>query len=64
MEAPRSIRVSNLESEHEIRVVAFERADGSASSIPSEDSVLYNGDKVLVSVKLDAVGQLDKYIQD
>ncbi len=64
VEAPRSIRVSDLEVEHEIRVVAFERADGSASSIPSEDSVLYNGDKVLVSVKLDAVDQLDKYIQD
>ena len=59
-----SIRVSDIESEHEVRVIAFERADGSASSIPSEDSVLYNGDKILASVKMDSIGQITKYIQD
>lgn len=64
VEAPTSIHVSDLESEHVVRVIAFERADGSASSIPSEDSVLYNGDKLLVSVKMDAIEQLSKYIQD
>lgn len=60
----KSIRVSELEKEHEVRVIAFERADGSASSIPSDDSVLYNGDTVLVSVKMDAIGRLSKFIQD
>lgn len=60
---PSSIRVAELEQEHEIRVVAFERADGSASSIPSRDSVLYNGDTVLVCVKLDSMGKLLKYMQ-
>ena len=64
IEGKSSIRVSELEREHEIRVVAFERADGSAYSIPTEDSVLYNGDKLLVSVKMDSVDQLSKYIRN
>lgn len=59
----KSIRVSELEREHEIRIVAFERADGSASSIPNADSVLYNGDIVLACAKLDSMGILANYIQ-
>lgn len=60
----RSIHVYDLEREHEVRVIAFERADGSASSIPSRDSVLYNGDKILACVKLDNISQISRYIQD
>lgn len=60
---PQSIKVSELEHEHEVRIIAFERADGSASSIPSRDSVLYNGDTVLACVKLDSMGRLSKYMQ-
>lgn len=59
----RSIRVGDLEREHELRVVAFERADGSASSIPNEESVLYNGDIVLACVKIDSIRLLNDYIQ-
>lgn len=57
-----SIRVGELEREHELRVIAFERADGSNSSIPSRDSVLYQGDTVLVCVKIDSIDQLSKYV--
>lgn len=58
-----SIKVSELEVEHEIRIVAFERSDKSASSIPSKDSVLYNGDEVLACVKLEAMHKLERYMQ-
>ncbi len=60
----RSIRVGDLERDHEIRIVAFERADGSSSSIPNRDSVLYPGDTVLACVKIDSIGALAKYIQE
>lgn len=57
-----SIRVGELEREHELRVIAFERADGSTSSIPSRDSVLYQGDIVLVCVKIDSIDSVAKYM--
>ena len=63
-ENPRSIRGFELEHAHEGRIVAFERADGSASSIPTSDSVLYNGDTVLACVHHDLIGAFSKYIQD
>lgn len=59
----KSIHVSDFEREHRLRVVAFERADGSSSSIPSDDSVLYNGDIVLACVKIDSIDLLTGYIQ-
>jgi len=45
-----SIPVTEMEREHEIRIVAFERKDGSLSSIPSKESILYQGDIVLACV--------------
>lgn len=65
-EAParRSIRVGDLERDHELRIIAFERADGLSSSIPTRDSVLYTGDTILACVKLEALGDLAKYMQD
>ncbi len=57
------IKVSDLERTHELRIIAFERKDGSASSIPSSDSVLYHGDSVLVCVKHTLVESLSHYIQ-
>lgn len=63
-ENPRSIRVADLERDHEVRIIAFERADGSASSIPSGESLLYNGDTILACVKMDVIGQLSRFIQD
>ena len=57
------IRVHELEREHEIRIVAFERKDGSASSIPTGESTLYHGDSVIACVRHDLVDQFGKYIQ-
>ncbi len=60
----RSIRVSELERDHDIRIVCFERSDGSSSSIPSRDSVLYHGDLVLACVRHERLGGFSRYIQD
>ena len=57
------IHVDDIERDHEIRVIAFERADGSITSIPSEDSVLYDGDTILVCAQQDHIEQLSRYMQ-
>ncbi len=64
--AAQCIRVGDLEREHdhEVRIIAFEREDGSVVSIPNRDSVLYPGDVILACVKLDSIETLAKYIQD
>lgn len=58
-----SIRVSELEKDHAVRIIAFERVDGSTSSIPSRDSLLYSGDAVLACVRHDHIKQLSKFMQ-
>ena len=60
----RTIRVSELERDHDIRIIAFERGDGSASSIPTRESILYNGDSVLACVRHELIESFSKYIQD
>ena len=60
----RTIRVSELERDHEVRIIAFERADGSASSIPTVDSLLYAGDSILACVRHDVITQFSRYILD
>lgn len=50
--------------DHDIRIIAFERADGSASSIPTRDSILYQGDSVLACVRHELIGAFSRYIQD
>jgi trk system potassium uptake protein TrkA len=60
----KSIKVTELERDHEVRVVAFERADGSLTSIPSKDSLLYNGDSVMVCVQQDQISQIKRYMQN
>lgn len=59
----RSIRVSELERDHSVRIIAFERSDESASSIPTGDSILYQGDWVMACVHHELVGSFSKYIQ-
>ena len=59
-----SIKVSELESRHALRVCAFERADGSISSIPSSSSILYQGDAVLAVVAQSAIPTIAKFAQD
>ena len=56
------IRVSELEREHEIRIIAFERADGSQSSIPSQGSILYEGDIVLACIRADLIEGFKHYM--
>lgn len=62
-ENKRTIRVFELERDHEVRIIAFERGDGSASSIPTRESVLYNGDTVLACVRHDLIPYFSRYIQ-
>lgn len=59
----RRIKVSDLEKNHGIRVIVFERRDGSMSSIPARDSVLYHGDSVLACVRHDLLREFSKYMQ-
>lgn len=58
------ISVSDIERDHDIRIIAFERGDGSSSSIPTSESVLYNGDLVLACVRHELIPSFSKYIQD
>lgn len=60
----RTIRVSEMERDHDIRIIAFERGDGSASSIPTRDSILYQGDSVLACVRHELIEQFSRYIQE
>ena len=62
-ENKRTIRVSDLERDHEVRIMAFERGDGSASSIPTSESVLYHGDTVLACVRHDLIPLFSRYVQ-
>lgn len=59
-----TIRVSEIERDHDIRIVAFEREDGSASSIPTSESVLYDGDSVMVVIRHDLIDSFSRFIQD
>ncbi len=60
----RTVRVQELEREHEVRMLAFERGDGSASSIPTRDSILYHGDTVLACVRHEMIPWFTRFIQD
>ncbi len=58
----KTVRVGELERDHDIRIIAFERRDGSASSIPTKDSILYQGDSVLACVRNDLVDSFKKFM--
>jgi len=58
-----SIRVSDMEREHEVRIVAFQRKDGSQSSIPTYDSVLHNGDIVVACVHKDLLEHFARFMR-
>ncbi|MDR2587153.1 MAG: TrkA family potassium uptake protein [Coriobacteriales bacterium] len=57
-----SIRVSELERDHEVRIIVFERKSTGQSSIPSEDSVLYAGDIILACVRVDRIDRFKHYM--
>jgi trk system potassium uptake protein TrkA len=48
-----NIQVGELEREHKIKIVAFERKDRSLSSIPTKDSTLHHGDTIIACVQKD-----------
>ena len=58
-----AIRVGDIERDHEVRIVAFERSDGSASSIPTRESILHNGDTVVACVHQELLEAFSKFIQ-
>lgn len=60
----KTIRVSQLERAHDVRIIAFQRADGRASSIPTGDSILGHGDSVLACVRHTLISQFSRWIQD
>lgn len=57
------ILAGDLDRNHEIRVIAFERQDDDEASIPNADSVLYDGDLLLVCIRHDLIPAFAKYIQ-
>ena len=59
----RALHVYEIERDHDIRIVAFERKDGSSSSIPTRESTLYHGDTVLACVRHDLIDSFSKFIQ-
>ncbi|MDR0309070.1 MAG: TrkA family potassium uptake protein [Coriobacteriales bacterium] len=57
-----SVRVADIERRHSVRIAAFERKDGSDSSIPTPESLLYDGDIILAAVRKDVLGKLRDYM--
>jgi trk system potassium uptake protein TrkA len=57
-----ALRVGDLESDHEVRIVVFERGDNTASSIPTADSMLYDGDIVMACVRKDLIEEFSHYM--
>ena len=57
------IHANEIERSHDIRIIAFERKDGSASSIPAGESTLHHGDLVLACVRRDLIDEFSKFIQ-
>lgn len=60
----KTIRAAELERDHDVRIVAFERGDGSASSIPTRESILYHGDTVIACVRHELIEMFSQYMQD
>lgn len=59
-----TIRAHELERSHGVKVVAFERADGSITSIPDDDSILYHGDTIVACLRREYLPALERYMQE
>jgi trk system potassium uptake protein TrkA len=57
-----SVMVGDLERDHEVRIIAFERKDGSLNSLPTKESMLYPGDVVLACVHKDRLTEFSRYM--
>lgn len=58
----KSIRVSEIERPHGIRITAFMRAGGVTSSIPTPDSLLYQGDTIMAVARPQMVQSLQRFV--
>lgn len=57
-----SILVDELERNHEIRIIAFQRKETGQSSIPKPESRLHAGDIVLACVRVDLIEQFKRFM--
>lgn len=57
-----SVSVGELERDHEIRIVAFERKSDAFSSIPTRESILYAGDTVIACIRDDLLEEFSTYM--
>lgn len=62
MHEENSITVGELERDHAISIVAFERKEDGSSSIPNEESILYPGDTVIACVRGDLLEEFSEYM--
>ena len=58
----KSIKVRDIERDHDIRIIAFERRDGSSSSIPNRESILYQGDTVVACVRNELLDSFQRFM--
>jgi trk system potassium uptake protein TrkA len=56
------IFVDDLERDHEIRIIAFQRKETGQSSIPTPESKLYAGDIVLACVRVDLIERFKHFM--
>ena len=57
-----ALHASELERDHEVRIIAFERRETGQSSIPLPDSILHDGDIVLACVKADRINDFKRFM--
>ena len=57
-----TIRVGDLERDHEIRIVAFERKSDHYCSIPTSESYLHQGDTVVACIRDDLLEEFSIYM--
>jgi trk system potassium uptake protein TrkA len=57
-----TILARDLERDHEIRIIAFERRDTGQSSIPTPESTLHAGDIVLACVRVDRIDHFKHFM--
>jgi trk system potassium uptake protein TrkA len=57
-----SIQVGDIERDHEVRIIVFERKDTGQSSIPTPESMLHAGDIVLACVRVDLIDRFKHFM--
>ncbi|MBQ3300685.1 MAG: TrkA family potassium uptake protein [Eggerthellaceae bacterium] len=57
------IRVADIEHGRDVRIIAYERKDGSSSAMPSSETMLSHGDLVLACLRRDQVESFSRFVQ-